>query len=313
MDAPQNGEMEESSKTLLGKISEIASKIIHITKISSENMETLEERIIEVSERERMVVKRETLKDWSLLVYDLNRIHFFPNRAEKMGFKDSPVHGTLIAAHSEQYVLDLLQEINKISGQNLNYVRHSVDFKRPLYSEEKADWQLIDVEEQANGINLYIVALDSRKKPIIVCRNINLAHSKIEPDLEKIKSSFSEDKVIIRKKTLVEEDELEFFYKCLEKKPREEVPFMYVASFIPSALLDLLSRKMGKAEGGYSGIELEFYNQPKLGIFETKIIMPSAPISKRKMNYYTFEALCLQDSALIFKGQAKCYSPNELV
>lgn len=288
----------------------IISKILKVTKINSENSKTLEQKIIDVAEREKMIIKNDIFSDWSFLVYDYNRIHRFRSSAQAMGFEDTPVYGTLIAARAEQYVLNLLQEINNMDGRILNYEGHTINFKRPLYPGKRANWNLLDVKETEDGLDLNVSAVDSKGKVVISCPEVNLRLSRGRPESDRI-ISFSSDKVVERKKISIEQGELELFYKCLGKKPKQEIPMMYPAAFIPAALLDLLSGKKGKPEGGYLGLELEFYNQPNLGVFETIITMPSNPTQRRNMYHYTFEALCLQEGKPIFRGKVRCYSPDE--
>ena len=293
----------------------VISKIFSYLKNKEENKGEVDtnfgERILAIAEEEKMVVKKSAFKKWAPLVYDFNRIHLFEEYAKEMGFETTPVYGTLIAARVEQYVLSLLEEINKMNRKKLVYAGQKVSFKRPLYPKVRASWNLIDVVEDDSSINLNINAVDQKDKVIVACPETNLRES-LYASQETDINAFFDGKILASNKLEIKKEELDLFYSCLRRKPKENIPMMYPASFIIAALLELSSRKSGRPQGGYSGLDLKFYNPPLLGKpFETLVSMKEPPEQRRNFYHYNFEVLCIQDKKAILGGTIKCYSPEE--
>jgi len=277
------------------------------------------ERIMDVVKGGKMVIPKRDLLKWAFLVHDYNRIHIFKEYAKEAGFEATPVHGTLIVAHAEQYALDYLNEINDFVDRNLVYSGHGIKFKRPLYPNSmnaKANWSLDDVAGDGEGIDLNFSAFDSKVQTIVSCPKVSFRAKRKNLSEEDVFSFLSSNNTIGRNGMEIKKGELETFYRCLGKEPRDEVPMMYASAFIPAVLLELASRRTGEPEGTYVSMDLEFYNPPNLGILDTTIKMSKPP---RKMNMgggkeayrYRFEALCVQNNAPILGGNVVCYSPNE--
>jgi len=290
----------------------------------------------------------EVIEKWGLLFSDNSDQHFIRELAQATGFKDVIVHGTLIAAYAEQYVLGLLKEIESMRKkyieknpdyrcpkEELVYTGHSIEFKRPLYPKERAKWGLLDVVEAAEelplatptsngseikekksvGLNLYTLALDSNEKPIVLCPSVPLRFSRPCLGQEEIDSFLARKDIVARgKRALPEKKEakLKLFYELLDKPYTPEIPMMYLPACLPSFLIGLLSRETGESEGTYLGLDFEFYNQPHFGVFDFALATSSGPTLSRGFYECAFDALCLQEGNAIFKGKINCRSQTEI-
>jgi len=291
-----------------GIFSKIFSPIARVLGLGSELEVSLETRVRDVAEKERMVFDGNPL--WAFIVHDYNEIHIFKDAAVSFGFENTPVYGTWIAGRAEQYVTNLLNELNNLNGRSLKYCGHTIKFKKPLYPGQLADWNLVNAIEREGGIDLVVSASDSNGKSIIQCPEIVLRPSKIEIKAEEV-IPFSSEDVVARKSVEIPEHKLKAYYSCLGKSPKEDVPMMYAASFAVSSLLDISSRKAGRPEGGLAGMDLRFYNSAIPGVINTSIRMPSPPEEKFGVYHYVFEGLCTQADKPILSGKFRVFSKSK--
>ena len=312
-------EIDESAEVEeVGLIVKLARGAGSLLGIGTSEVKGLEERIQDVAKTEKMKISRDSLPEWGLLVYDFNRLHWLRETAEKMGFEDTPVHGSRIAAHAEQYVLGLVRTINSINTHNFTYDGHGIRFKQPLYPGKTAKWNLTKVvlDEEAKSIGLDISAIDSDGTTIVDCPGVRLSLERERPEIEEVIPFSSED--VIRKRISVTPNELTSYYRILGKEENNGgIPMMYPASFIVAALLEAVSTRTGKPEGGFLGMDLVFHHQPRFGpdgepaVINTSVIA-SPPRERRGKYFYDFQALCSQEGEPVLSGKVRAYVEYEL-
>ena len=285
--------------------------------ISSERQKEFEKEILAIGSKEKISAPKSNFIDWAFLVHDFSRMHIFSEYAIEAGFKRTPVHGTRIAAFQEQYILGVKSALERFTEKEFFYNNHKIKFESPVFPGlrgVKASWDLEKAVVDDRGVKLHISLINSKGKKYmssVVC----LGYEKSEKNQEEVTGFLSNDEkpIVHRTRIEIKKEEREGFYNCIGKKPDERVCMMYPAAFIPATLLELSSRRTGRPEGTYRGIEFEFYNQPELGIFETILSLPRSPreLPEGKGFKYKFEALCLQNKKPILGGVVGCISPTE--
>jgi len=288
--------------------------------ISSEQAKEFKNGLIEIAERLEMSISRYNLLEWAFLVHDWNRIHIFEDYAKEAGYRTTLVHGTLIAAGYEQYARGVCSLISKATGKNLVYAGQTIKFSEPSYTrrfkKSKVNWLLENVVKKEQGVDLSVVGINLEKLRAITC-----PFTKLRESLESLSSDYITpftvpSNVIERSNIEIKKGERNSAYRCLRKKPEEEVLMMHPAAFIISTVLNLSSRRTGSPEGEYRRMDLNFHNQPELGIFETMVRIPSPPKKldgeKGTIYRYIFEALCIQNDKPVVSGKVTCYSPYEI-
>jgi len=296
-------------------------KIAKKLNFSDEQKQELEQRMVTISDNSVLRANREVSFKFAPIVRDGNKSHLFNSAAKKAGFQQTLDHGTHIAAHKEQYVLDILEVINAVNKigdsekkkKELVYINESIEeFKRPLYHGGKTNWHCEDVREINNDIGLEFSAINEKGKDIIP-KSISKLGLERRVFTAQDRDSFSENSIIASREDEIESDELGLYYECLGRMPQGIVPMMFPASFPISLLLDVYSKETGKLEETYVGMDLEFHNQPNLsGKFTTRIIMPSKPEKKKRAYEYTFQTLCTQERTPILSGKIVCQSLKEI-
>ncbi len=319
-------ELEEIISGVFSYIRNRAEKKENILNIDEEDYKFFEGRISSIDNK--LIVSKRNLLEWAFLVHDWNRQHIFEGYAKEAGFITTPVHGTLIAAHAEQYVLSYLNEINSLIDrlneknglrgekaiEKLSYSRHKIRFVNPLYLKRrnaKANWNLDSITVKENGLELGFYGTGLKEKEVIVeCPKVSFNIER-KSDVEML--PFYRD--YVRKSYLeIKEGERETFYRCLGKKSGKQVYFMHVSAFSIASLLDLSSERTGRPEGTYASANFEFHNLPNPGIFEVVIKKPQSPREvedKNGKNWYAyiFKSLCVQKNTPILTGRVVCYSP----
>ncbi len=285
--------------------------------ISPEKQKEFEKEILDIGSKEKISAPKSNFLDWAFLVHDFSRMHIFLGYAIEAGFKKTPMHGTRIAAFQEQYILEIKSALEKFTEKEFYYNNHKIKFERPLFPGlmgAKASWDLEKAVVDDRGAKLHISLIDSKGEKCmssVVC----LGYERSEKNQEEVTGFLSNDEkpIVHRTRIEIKKGERESFYNCIGKKPGELVYMMHPAAFIPATLLGLSSRRTGRPEGTYRGIEFEFYNQPELGIFETILRLPRVPreLPEGKGFKYKFEALCLQNKKPILSGVVGCISPTE--
>lgn len=289
------------------------------TTIDAEQAKAFRNELLAVAENEKMSISRQTLLEWAYLAHDFNRIHIFSEYAKEAGFETTPIHGTLVAAGFEQYVRGLCRAINKITGKNLVYSGQTVKFSKPSYAGRwksgRINWNLEEVAKAGEGVDLKAFGINSRKQQAMLCPFTKLRTSLEKPDPDYITLFTAPHNILERSNIEIKEEEKNSYYGCFGKKPGDGLFIMYPSALIISTVLKLSSRRTGKPEGTYRRMDLNFHNEPELGIFETMIRMPSSP---RKVDdgegekyRYKFETLCTQNGKPIVSGRVICYSPDE--
>ena len=243
---------------------------------------------------------------WGKAVNDDNPIHTDIEIAKEMGFEDTPVHGTRIAASAEQFALDEINAMNSLGSENLIYTGQTIKLRKPLYPGVQAEWtsEFGSIEDEGNKLELKVFLNAGDEKIASGVATVDLAREKFR--LGKI------EKIV--KTTVIpkDADKIHDYYECLDCVSEKGLDMMYVAATIPSTLLTLLPKDDGKPKGGYSTIYLQFYNQPKAGEIKTIVGLASPPSMKRGTYFYTFEALCSQDDVPILSGKVKAYLKKKL-
>ena len=285
--------------------------------IGSEKQKGFEKEILDIGSKEKISAPKSNFIDWAFLVHDFNRMHIFLGYAIEAGFKKTPMHGTRIVAFQEQYILKIKSALEEFTEREFSYNNHKIKFERPLFPGlrgAKASWDLEKAVVDGKGVKLYISLIDNKGEKYVssvVC----LGYEKSEKSQEEVTGFLSNDEkpIVHRTRIEIKKGERESFYGCIGKKPEGQVYMMHPAAFIPATLLELSSRRTGRPEGTYRGIEFEFYNPPELGIFETILRLPRAPreLPEGKGFKYKFEALCLQNKKPILSGVIGCISPTE--
>jgi len=288
--------------------------------ISAEQAKNFRNRLPDVAEGAEMSISRYNLLEWAFLVHDWNRIHIFEDYAKEAGYETTLVHGTLIAAGYEQYVRGICSLISKTTGKNLVYAGQTIKFSAPSYARRfkkgKVNWILENVVKKEGGVDLGAVGVNLKKLRAITC-----PFTKLRESLESLSSDYITpftvpSNVLERSNIEIRKGERNSAYRCLRKKPEEEVLMMHPAAFIISTVLNLSSRRTGSPEGEYRKMDLNFHNQPELGIFETMVRLPSPPKKledeKGTIYRYIFEALCIQNDKPIVSGKVTCYSSHEI-
>jgi len=291
------------------------------TTINAEQAKEFRKEILAVAENERMIISRQTLLEWAFLVHDWNRIHIFEDYAKEAGFETTPIHGTLIAAGYEQYVKGLCDVIKKTTGRDLVYAGQTIKFSKPSHAKRfkrgRINWNLEKVVKKDGGIDLRAFGVNLRKQRAIICPFTKLRNRLEKPDSDYITPFTTPANVLERSNIEIKEGERNSSYRCVGKKPGDEIFMMHPAAFIISTVLGLSSRRTGKPEGRYRRMDLQFHNKPELGIFETMIRLPSPPREAEdeelgRSYRYVFEACCIQNNKAIVSGKVICYSKNEL-
>lgn len=333
---------EAVSKISKPKVGEdVASKILDYLRnrteekdgslvVSEEDYKAFRSEISSVDGR--MTIPKGNFLKWAFLVHDWNRQHIFEGYAREAGFETTPAHGTLEAAHAEQYALaylnkineltDRLNEKNGLSGEsaieNLVYAGHRIEIKAPLYPRLRsatATWNLEDVVVVDNGLDLSFSAVNRRKQNVVECPKVSFRTERKELSEEDI-SSYRFN-ILEVSNIEMKRGELATFYECLGKETEDEIYMMHVSAFGIATLLRVSSRRTGKPEGIYASINLNFHNVPDLGIFETTISMPRPPrkiLDKetgKEVYAYRFKTLCTQEDIPILTGKIVCYSQTE--
>ncbi len=243
---------------------------------------------------------------WGKAVNDDNPIHTDIEIAKEMGFEDTPVHGTRIAAYAEQFVLDEISIMNNLGPEDLVYAGQSIKLRKPLYPGVEAEWfsEFGNSGDEGNRLELKIF--------------LNAGDEKIASGvaiLDSVREKFRLGKIenIVKTTTIPKDiNKIQDYYECLDCVSYGELVMMYVAATIPSTLLTLLPKDDGKPKGGYSTIDLQFYNQPRAGDIETIVGLASSPSKKKGTYFYTFEALCSQEGIPILSGKVKAYTNEEI-
>lgn len=294
-------------------------KIVKKLGFTDEQKQELKKRLAAISGNSVLRVQKNISFKWAPIARDYNKIHLFDSAAKEAGFEKTLVHGTYLAAHKEQYVLDILRIINAVNGVNedekkkeIFYVNESIEFKRPLYHGKKTSWNCDDVIENDDGVSFKFSAVNEKNKEIVPNSISKLGLERKIFTAEDM-HDFSGSLVVDSREDEIKSDELELCYECLKRTPQGIVPMMLPAVFTPSLLLDICSRETGKPEGVYSSMNLEFYNQPNLeGKFVTRIIMSTEPVKQRRFYKYTFKTLCTQEKTPILSGEVVCQSPKKV-
>ena len=279
-----------------------------------ERIKAFKNQMLVAANKEQVVVPKSKFVDWAFLIHDFNRMHIFQGYASEAGFKKTPVHGTLIAAYEEQYVLRVLDILKEFTGKDLFYNSQRIKFEEPLFPKvrvARAGWDLEKAVVNEKGINLSISATDGKGKKYISSK-VFLGYEPKQKDSQEIIGFLSGNDIIHKTSMEIKGGERDSFYKCLNKKVDEQIFMMHPAAFIPATILELSSRKTGRPEGTYRSINFEFYNMPELGIIETILRMKKSPKNLGKEGFaYKFNALCLQNKKPILSGDVICVSPVE--
>lgn len=294
------------------------SKLCLGLEIREEKHNEFRNRLLGIAEKEQISISKRKFLDWAFLVHDYNRMHIFPEYANDEGFKKTPVHGTLIAAYEEQFVLGILNLIKEFNEKIFFYKNHYIKFEKPLFPKLKkarASWSLDDVVVNKEEINLKISAINPKSQEIYMSSKVGICFEERVLNPDYIIDFLSSNDIVEKSNIEIKDGELKSFYYCLNKKFGEEVFRMHPSSFIPATLLRFSSRRTGKPEGTYVSLNFDFYNPPKKGIFETIIRIPKPPREikreKRVSYLYKFKALCLQDKKPIVGGDIVCISPTQ--
>jgi hypothetical protein len=304
----------------IGLIGKLVRGLGSLMGIGDTGLTDLEERLRRVTNSEKMKIRRDSLLPWGMLVHDSNRLHWVLETAKKMGFEDTPVQGSRIAAHAEKYVLSLLKEINITNGRKFTYEGHGIYYLKPLFPGVVARWNLKKVllNEEDKSIRLDISAINSKEDVVVDCPGVKLSLEREQPRVADI-VPFSLENVLKRKKISITSEELDFYYNFLGKENNGEgIPMMYPASFIVSSLLDAVSEKTGRPEGVLRGMDLVFHHQPKFGskgepaIIDTSVISSSKPREVGDVYLYNFKALCSQEGEPILSGKIRAFSKYKL-
>lgn len=346
MDAPEEEMTNKDGERISNPYDEekvipesMVSELIKYLDIQGEKQKDFRNRILDWHKRNKFLIKGKVLRDWAHVVQDFNKIHIYSHYAEKEGFKTNIVHGTLISAHYENYVLDFLDIVNDFSGdeRKLVYSSQRMKFGKPLYphkwSKRKNEFILEKLVCEADadkkeGIELTISVIDPRRNPeeqiIVPSAKASFRYAKNEIPQEYISSFLSESDIVERSNMELSEDELEDFYRCLGMKPKGNFPMMYGAALCISTILKFASKETGKPKGTYRQMKLEFYNTPEIlkgseSIFKTILRMPLTPrhvkdeITQEEGYAYMFKALTLQDGKIpILEGTFSCFSKDKL-
>lgn len=339
MDAPNN----EMAREKVGQIplEVVISQLITYLGVQEEVQKEFRDKILEWLKKNEFSVRKKVLPVWAHVAQDFNKAHIYNHYAKKEGFKTTPVHGTLISAYYEDYILDFLGIVNDFSrdGKKLVYNSQRLKIGKPLYpyirwSKRKNKFvleNLVCVRTNGNkeGIDLIISVVDPRRKPeeqmIIRDAKASFRYLKNEANPEYINSFLSAGDIVEKSNIEFTDDELNDFYKCLNRKPREIFPMMYFAALGISTVLKLASKETGKPKGAYRQMSLKFYNYPPLpkgseSIFKTVLRMPSAPKhikdedTQEEGYVYMFKALTLQDGKVpISEGTFFCFSKDKFI
>jgi hypothetical protein len=284
--------------------------------IYSEKLKEFEKRILDVGVKEKISTTKRTFVDWAFLVHDFNRMHVFPGYASEANFKKTPIHGTRTTAFEEQYILGIKKVLEEFTGSELYYNGHKVKFEAPLFpglmGGVRADWDLEKAVVDDKGIKLEISATDGKQEKYL-SSSVFLGYEKNKKSSEDVIEFLTGNNLVYKTRMEIKEGERDSFSELLNIKKNDEVYLMHPSAFIPATLLELSSRRTGRPEGAYRGIDFEFYNSPGLGIFETNLKMSRPPreLPNNEGVLYKFEALCLQNKKPILGGKVNCVSPTE--
>jgi len=301
-------------------------------KITSENKKLFDKDIAKAVEGGKILIPRTRFLEWAFLVHDYNRMHIFDDYAQEAGYEKALAHGTLIAAHAEQYALGFMSAVNNLvdrvneerfgEGESklkkLIYNGHSIKFIDPLYPRRrkaKMNFNLEKILGSVQELNLNFSGYNQKDAQIVFCPIVSLGYERKEISQKEVIARVKLGDEIERSSIEIKKEEMVKACQCLGLKPGNELLKMHYSAFLAATLLRIASRKTGDPEGTYRKIDLDFYNEPNLGIFETVVKMPKPPgvveTNEGKMYRYKFEALCIQDDIPIFGGKAVCLSPAE--
>ena len=277
---------------------------------TGKDIKNFQNQLTEIIEDSKFSVTIESIKRWGELVGDRNKIHTSKGAAIKAGLKDTPVHGTYLAAQCEQYVSKNLRFFSNLVGEQLVYSGQSIKFSSPLLPDVEARWKLGNIETFENGFDLGLFLIDKNgKSPFSGVSKIR--HKR--KDYSRGEGVFAEGKFVTERRNEIDvnleqdRDDLGTFYELLDTNKRNFTPITLPCALPVSALVDFALDESDVFLGIYRSMSFDFHDYPGLGSFKSVVRMPEAPVDKRRLGTeYNFETICLQEGTYVLSGKIKC-------
>ncbi len=237
------------------------------------------------------------------IIRDWNPLHRDFDYARSRGFKDTPAFGILLAAYAERMVVDFLR--NSEFASEFHYVSHSFKFREPAYPNDSLWYRIIDINRDGESTNLRLEGVKNDGKLVVECSKIVLA--KQRPIFEAPAS-----KPIFSFEDFISEGYKVAFDRYITPETEERIPYLLVASLVPSALLKLSMRQTGKQEGVSRELNLTFFHEPEPGNFRTDIYLSSRPRGDQNVHMTSFRGICYQSDRAILSANMKVITWEDL-
>ncbi len=291
MDAEdKNMDPDRASARATGVVSRVASLIgrgrppaeLLAERFTIADRQVFIDSVTQLSQTTSRVPDRAKFKIWGPgVVYDTNPIHLDEQAARAFPLaklETTPTYGTMIIAMGEQYIQEVLSEINLRLPAKIYCLRQRAKFQEPLYPGERLSWEL-DSVNGSEGVELVTKGRTEGGKEIATLTASLGTERRVATtaELEAILSDFGYycDFPVTRKT-------VEDFYGCIGTLDLGEVRDSLPVALGIAALLNFSLKKTGKLDGIYRSMDVELLSPPSLGTYRIFLLPPSVKGSDRK-------------------------------
>ncbi len=224
-------------------------------------------------------ITREHMNGWRHVVTDDNPIHYDHEAAREAGFVDTPAYGTMLTAHAE-YCLHQLLEYFHLNGTSGYTARNlSITLKSPVYPEDKdhpPDTIRLFHEEGSINVNedgdVYF-RFKGIKDKARGRENLEVLSAAVKLTRNPIPVDVPSSPVFYTKPIPVTQQTLDI-YSSFAPLPGKCIPQTVLFSGINAVCLDL-SRDPHSSSPKYDGfvrsIALTFFDLPAFGVFDVGV------------------------------------------
>ncbi len=300
---------------LVKGITEAVARLIGSTTEKEKLEKLLEKSFDEISrERATIVTSREKIRLFGEVIEDYNAIHRLPEKAMKIGLRDTPIMGSHTAAYAEQFAQRVVERINEL-GRNprLMVIGQDITFSGFAYPDESILWNVIGYRDSKTSLNLQLLGTNINDEEI--------AKTQVKLGLKlPEKPEIPQDPIFTRTYRF-DDERITDFYNCVGVRNPNGAPISLPGLFIPSTLLSLLREQTLEMTGINNSMNIDYLASPEKGIPVRIDIFPMKrdprelhdPKNRRTAYLYrNLECLCSQNGKLVSRGEITCTTPYKL-